>query len=42
LQDLNKHLQVFTAEKEFAEETLKQQLEKGKAIVNELSEKLKN
>ena len=42
LQELSNHMQVFTAEKEFAEDKLKQQLRKGTTLVNELSEKLKN
>ncbi len=42
LQELNDHLQVFTAEKEFIEDKLKQHLQKGTTLVNELSEKLKN
>ena len=42
LQYLNNHMQVFTAEKEFVEDKLKQQLQKGTTLVNELSEKLKN
>ena len=42
LQELSNHMQVFTAEKEFAEDKLKQQLQKGTTLVNELSEKLKN
>jgi hypothetical protein len=42
LQELNQHLQVFTAEKEFDKEKLKQDVQKGKMLVNDLSEKLKN
>ena len=42
LQELNRHLQLFTAEKEFNENTLRQQVQKGEMIVNQLSEKLKN
>jgi hypothetical protein len=42
LQDLNQHLQVFTAEKEFNEEKLRQHVQKGERIMSELSEKLKN
>ena len=42
LQKLNEHLQVFTAEKEFNKEKLKQDVQKGKMLVDELSEKLKN
>ena len=42
LQELNRHLQLFTAEKEFLEANLKQQVQKGEMIVNQLSEKLKN
>ena len=42
LQELNRHLQLFTAEKEFLEANLKQHLQKGEMIVNQLSEKLKN
>ena len=42
LQELNQHLQVFTAEKEFDKEKLKQDVQKGKILLDELSEKLKN
>ncbi|HET6767813.1 MAG TPA: glycoside hydrolase domain-containing protein, partial [Chitinophagaceae bacterium] len=42
LQELNNHLQVFTAEKEFIEDKLKQHLQTGTILVNQLSEKLKN
>ena len=42
LQELDQHLQVFTAEKEFDKEKLKQDVQKGKMLVDELSEKLKN
>jgi hypothetical protein len=42
LQELNQHLQVFTAEKEFNEEKLRQHVQKGEMILSELSEKLKN
>jgi hypothetical protein len=42
LQELNRHLQLFTAEKEFIEDILRQHMQKGERIVNELSEKLKN
>jgi hypothetical protein len=42
LQELNQHLQVFTAEKEFDKEKLKQDVQKGKILVDDLSEKLKN
>ncbi len=42
LQDLNRHLELFTAEKEFIEDKLRQHLQKGEMIVNQLSEKLKN
>jgi len=42
LQELNQHLQVFTAEKEFNEEKLRQHVQKGEMIMSELSEKLKN
>jgi hypothetical protein len=39
---LDQHLQVFTAEKEFDKEKLKRDVQKGKMLVDELSEKLKN
>jgi len=42
LQELNQHLKVFTAEKEFEKEKLKQDVQKGKMLVDDLSEKLKN
>jgi len=42
LQELDQHLQVFTAEKEFDKEKLKQDVQKGKMLVDELSEKIKN
>jgi hypothetical protein len=42
LQELIQHLQVFTSEKEFNKENLKQDVQKGKMLVDELSEKLKN
>jgi hypothetical protein len=42
LEELNRHLQLFTAEKEFIEDQLRQHVRKGEMIVNELSEKLKN
>jgi hypothetical protein len=42
LQELNQHMNVFTAEKEFVEDNLKQHLQKGTTLVNQLSEKLKN
>ena len=41
-QELDQHLQVFTAEKEFDKEKLKQDVQKGKVLVDELSEKIKN
>ena len=41
-QELDQHLQVFTAEKEFDKEKLKQDVQKGKMLVDELSEKIKN
>ncbi len=42
LEELDQHLQVFTAEKEFNKEKLKQDVQKGKMLVDELSEKIKN
>ena len=42
LQELDLHLQVFTAEKEFNKEKLKQDVQKGKMLVDELSVQLKN
>jgi hypothetical protein len=42
LQELDQHLQVFTGEKEFDKEKLKQDVQKGKMLVDELSEKIKN
>jgi hypothetical protein len=42
LQELDQHLQVFTSEKEFDKEKLKKDVQKGKMLVDELSEKLKN
>ncbi len=42
LQELDQHLQVFTSEKEFDKEKLKQDVQKGKLLVDELSEKIKN
>ena len=42
LQKLNQHLQVFIAEKGFDKEKLKQDVQKGKMLVDELSEKIKN
>lgn len=41
-QELDQHLQVFIAEKEFGKEKLKQDVQKGKILVDELSEKIKN
>ena len=41
-QELDQHLQVFTAEKEFDKEKLKQDVQKGKMLVDALSEKIKN
>ncbi|HET6722776.1 MAG TPA: glycoside hydrolase domain-containing protein, partial [Chitinophagaceae bacterium] len=42
LQELNRHLQLFTAEKNFIEENLRQHVQKGEMLVNQLSEKIKN
>ncbi len=42
LEELDQHLQVFTAEKEFDKEKLKQDVQKGKMLVDALSEKIKN
>ena len=42
LHELNQHLQVFTAEKEFNEEQLRQHVQKGELLMSQLSEKLKN
>jgi hypothetical protein len=42
LQELGQHLQVFTGEKEFDKEKLKQDVQKGKMLVDELSEQIKN
>jgi len=42
LEELDQHLQVFTAEKGFDKEKLKQDVQKGKMLVDELSEKIKN
>src|SRR5688572_974947 len=42
LQKLNKHLEIFTAEKEFNEEKLREHVQQGEMILSELSEKLKN
>ena len=42
LQQLNQHLQSFTSEKGFDKEKLKQDVQKGKMILDEMSEKLKN
>ena len=42
LQELDQHLHVFTSEKEFDKEKLKQDVQKGKLLVDELSEKIKN
>jgi len=42
LQELDQHLQIFIAEKEFDKEKLKQDVQKGKMLVDELSEKIKN
>jgi len=41
LQQLQQHLQSFTSEKDFKEEKLKSDLQKGKEMIEELSEKLK-
>jgi hypothetical protein len=42
LQELDQHLQLFIAEKEFDKEKLKKDVQKGKMLVDELSEKIKN
>lgn len=42
LQELTDHMKVFITEKDFVEDHLKQHLQKGTTLVNELSEKLKN
>lgn len=42
LEHLGQHLTLFTAEKEFKEDQLKQHVQKGAALLNELSTKLKN
>ena len=42
LQQLDQHLQTFIAEKEFDKEKLKQDVQKGKMLVDELSVQLKN
>jgi hypothetical protein len=41
MQQLEEHLKVFTVEKEFKEEKLKNDIQKGRALMDELSEKLK-
>jgi hypothetical protein len=41
MQQLQQHLQTFTSEKDFNEEKLKSDLQKGKEMIEELSEKLK-
>jgi hypothetical protein len=41
LQQLNDHLQLFTAEKEFKEDRLKQHLQQGEKLLSQLSEKLR-
>jgi len=41
-QQLDQNLQTFVSEKEFNQEKLKIDLQKGKDLINELSEKLKN
>jgi hypothetical protein len=41
-QQLQKHLESFNSEKEFNKEKLKRDIQKGKMLVDELSEKLKN
>jgi len=41
LQQLQQHLQAFTTEKAFQEEKLRSDLQKGKELIAELSEKLK-
>ena len=38
---LQQHLQTFTSEKDFKEEKLRRDLQKGKEIIEALSEKLK-
>jgi len=42
LQQLDQHLQTFVAEKDFNKEKLKLDIQKGKMLIDELSEKLKN
>ncbi|HET9745258.1 MAG TPA: glycoside hydrolase domain-containing protein [Chitinophagaceae bacterium] len=42
LQQLDQHLQSFVSEREFNKEKLKSDLQKGKDILDQLSEKLKN
>lgn len=42
LRELNQHLLLFVSEKEFNKETLKLDLQTGKNIVDQLSEKVKN
>jgi hypothetical protein len=42
LQQLDQHLQTFVAEKDFNKEKLKLDIQKGKILIDELSEKLKN
>ncbi len=41
MQQLQQHLQTFTSEKDFKEEKLKTDLQKGREMIDELSEKLK-
>ena len=41
MQRLQLHLQTLTSEKEFKEEKLQSDLQKGKEMIEELSEKMK-